>query len=609
MISIPASTNNLQDISPASLTSADELHVADPRQDDQEQPPATLFNKYVYDEFMGYPGKRLLDRILQEILTHANWRTWHFADEFVPPGSDCYVGPYRLAQQIRPGVRKVEMDFKSLRTLGLMDIYPDYRLVKQSATGKFEKQAVMVKDFSKLYALAHEYYIWENSPDEYIPPERQYRKLILSDEALTEKLRRFDNYRRILECHTPGRKPGQAEPPMSHAAIVAIAAEDAQGSIESTETKEFSNTFDKTLSPNRVIRTAQGELNQDGSSRSGFADRLGGKGVAAATIRNEYTTNTTGTNGDDQRTVVSNTNTPSPLEETRAAPPVEEVEKPKSKRKKHEKGERPPQPLPQYLLDVILKPLSVYFCDQARASSETSLAWLFVEFSQRGMDERNEYFLDLINEARDLTNEAMRQNRIYGRNKDGSVAQMPYFFSILETNVMAWCQRYDEMMQELGVSQDEATQESQHEQTPPLDEASRDHVQEDEQQLVAPASTLEEESPLSPASSDEYYYYYKEEGQPLMFSLTSSGALLPDREIGGTIDTNNPDHGWRHARANHYANRLLDYLGRDCYQSAVLPTCSPSRYGIVIVHRETDEKWVYVTVSELETCMQQHLRE
>src|SRR5436190_20415457 len=124
----------------------------------KEGAAATLFNKYRYDEFIGYNGKRLLDRILQQVLTHANWRTWHFADEFVAPGSDCYVGPYRLASEIRPGVRKVEMDFKSLRTLELMDIYPDYRLVKRSATGKFEKQAVMVKDFSKLYAFAHEYY-------------------------------------------------------------------------------------------------------------------------------------------------------------------------------------------------------------------------------------------------------------------------------------------------------------------------------------------------------------------------------------------------------------------------------------------------------------------
>src|SRR5215475_13281027 len=70
----------------------------------EEDKTGDIFNKYGYDEFGGPGGKRLLDRILQQVLTYANWRTWHFADSFVAPGSDCYVGPYRLAQEIRPGI-------------------------------------------------------------------------------------------------------------------------------------------------------------------------------------------------------------------------------------------------------------------------------------------------------------------------------------------------------------------------------------------------------------------------------------------------------------------------------------------------------------------------
>lgn len=597
MISIPAPTNNLQDIIPASLPSADELHAADPRQDDQ---PATLFNKYGYDEFLGFEGYDRLDRIMQLILTYANCRTWRYADKFVKPGNDCYVGPYRLADRIRPGIRKVEMDFKSLRELGLLEVYPDYRMVKQSTTGKVEMQAVIVKDFGKLYALAHEYYLWESSPEEYIPPDRQYLPLILADEALTQKLLRFDNYRRIIACHKPGRKPGQAEPPMSHAAIVAITADDVQADISGTETKEFSNTSDKTLSPNRTTSIPQRELNQDGSSRS-FAAGLGGK-VAVTTIRNEYTTNTRSRNADNQQSVsTSNTNTPSPLEETRAAPTVEDVETPKSKRKKHEKDEKPPRPLPGYLLEVILKPISIYFCDQAPASSETSLAWLFAEFSLRGFDEFGEPFLGLINEARDITNLMMQRGQIRGRNKDGSVAQMPYFFSILETNVSVWCEAYDALMQELGVSRDGSAQESQHEEVAPLDDASEVHVQEQ----LAPTSTfLEEESTLPPASADEQQDEQdKEEGHPLAFPPTSLTEQAPDRDIGGVIDA---DDGWRHARADNYADRLHTYLGQDQYQCAVLPTCRHGRYGIVIMHRETGEKWVYVRTSEVETCMQQH---
>ena len=604
-VSIAVTTNNLQDISPASLPPADN-HVADPRQDDQ---PATLFNKYGYDEFIGYAGKRLLDRILQEILTHANWRTWHFADEFVAPGSDCYVGPYRLAQQIRPGVRKVEMDFKSLRELGLMEVYPDYRMVKQAATGKVVMQAVIIKDFAKLYALAHEYHVWEGSP-EYIPPERQYLSLILTDEALTQKLLRFDNYRRVIACHKPGRKPGQAEPPMSHAAIVALAAGDVQGEISGTETKEFSNTLAKTLSPNREIRISQGELNQSGSSRSGLAAELGEKSVAVATIRNEYTASTIGTNGDNQRNFsISNTNIPSPLEETRAAPLAEDAEQPKSKRKKHTEGEKPSQPLPGYLLEVILKPLSVYFCDQSPASSETSLAWLFAEFSQRGMDEYNEYFLELINDARDITNLKMRQGQIRGRNGDGSVAQMPYFFSVLETNVYAWCKRYDEVMQDLNA------QEPQHEEEAPRGDTGEEYYdqwlteQYDESfqggdQQQASTSMPSEESTLPPVSSDEH----KEEDQPLALPVVSTSESAPDRKIVGFIDTDSPNDGWRHARTADYADRLQIYLGRDRFQCAILPTCCHGHYGIVLVERQTGSEEVFVRDWEVENRIQQHMR-
>ncbi len=237
------------------------------QEEPKEETTGTLFNKYGYDEFMGPGGKRLLDRILQQVLTYANWRTWHFADEFVAPGNDCYVGPYRLAAEIRPGIRKVEMDFKALRELGLMTVYPDYRLVKQADTGKTTMQAVIIKDFTALYALAHEYYLWEKSPH-YIPPERQYAPLILKDEELTQKLLRFDNYRRVLACHKPGRKPQGTEPLPSHATLSAIAAQDAQNTTARTDPKQFSNTGEKTLSLNRISRNPQMNLLQDSTSNA-----------------------------------------------------------------------------------------------------------------------------------------------------------------------------------------------------------------------------------------------------------------------------------------------------------------------------------------------------
>jgi hypothetical protein len=611
-----------------------------PAQEQQNGTPSTLFNKYGYDEFIGFDGYNRLDRITQLVLTAANARTWRSADKFVAPGNDCYVGIYRLSDNIRPGVRKVEMDFKSLRDLDLVDIYPDYRLVKRADTGQVEMTACIVKDFRKLYTLAHEYYLWEISP-EYIPPEWKYKELILANEALTAKLRRFDNYRRILECHKPGRKPVLAEPPMSHADLLAIAAEDAQETISGTDPKEFSNTPNKTLSPNRNTRILQRELNQDGSSRSGSAAELGGKGVAVAAIGNEYTASTTGTNGGNQRTVQTSNTKPPTVLETRATPEhVKDAETPKYRRKKHEAGERPPQPLPQYLRDTILKPISVFFCDQSPASSETSMAWLYAEFYARGFDEYGQPFLDLINGSRDITNTRMERGLIDGRNPDGSVAQMKYFFGILEPAVYRWCKRYDEVLEDLrsesaqaqevvaqgkGSEERDENSESAEVQEPTLPPANAEELEASpSQEDQPPASTLlEQETELSSNGTETTL-----NSPPLTNSLDEQqpapqgndeewwpvsvpdGASVqyPNREIVGFIDTDNPDEGWRHGAAALRAGQLHFYLGREHYQYAILPTHCHGHYGIVIVERQTGREKVYVRDWEIEQSMQQHLR-
>src|SRR6266700_346001 len=137
MNSIAGSTNSVQvpldgssHIDMVVPIAGNDMSTGSQQEDLAQQPQASsasmgesgFFNKYGYDEFAGFSGKRYLDKILQQILTYAIWRTWHFSDEFVAPGNDCYVGPYRLAAEIRPGIRKVEMDFKALRELGLMTV-------------------------------------------------------------------------------------------------------------------------------------------------------------------------------------------------------------------------------------------------------------------------------------------------------------------------------------------------------------------------------------------------------------------------------------------------------------------------------------------------------
>jgi len=170
-----------------------------------QEPP----NKYLYPEFAGYGGERYLDSIVQQILPYALWRTWHYAVDYQAPGSACYVGTTRLASRVKPGIRKIELDFQELQARGLMRKYAARLPVKQE-DGSCKNEAVTVKDFAVLYALAHEYHLWTHS-DEYIPASRDQIDLILHDARLLAKLLRFDNYRRLIECRKPGRK-AQTQP-------------------------------------------------------------------------------------------------------------------------------------------------------------------------------------------------------------------------------------------------------------------------------------------------------------------------------------------------------------------------------------------------------------
>lgn len=167
---------------------------------DSKEPP----NKYYYPEFAGYDGERYLDSIVQQILPYALWRTWHYAVDYQAPDSQCYVGTTRLASRVKPGVRKIELDFQELLARGLMRKYADRLPVKQK-DGTSRPEAVTVKDFRTLYDLAHEYHVWTHS-DAYVPAARDQLDLILGDEHLLAKLLRFDSYRRLIECRKPGRK-------------------------------------------------------------------------------------------------------------------------------------------------------------------------------------------------------------------------------------------------------------------------------------------------------------------------------------------------------------------------------------------------------------------
>src|SRR2546429_3804554 len=177
-------------------------------------------NKYIYPLFDGFSGERYLDSILMQILPSALWRTGKYAVDFQAPGKPCYVGAARISQRVKPGVRKIEMDLHELEARGLMRRYAARQPILRE-DGTVRNEAVVVKDFSALYALAYEYHLWTQSP-EYIPPQRDYVDLIWADQELYHKLIRFDNYRRLLVCAKPGRKPQTTETQLCYQCLLPL---------------------------------------------------------------------------------------------------------------------------------------------------------------------------------------------------------------------------------------------------------------------------------------------------------------------------------------------------------------------------------------------------
>src|SRR5205807_7550058 len=187
---------------------AAELRIAMETTTNEQTQTGQRPNKYLYPIFDGFSGERYLDTIIQQILPNALSRTWRYAVDFQAPGNSCYVGAARISQRVKPGTRKIEMDLHELEMRGLMRKYAARQPLLQE-DGTFVQRAVVVKDFTSLYDLAYEYHLWTLSP-EYMPPERDYIDLIVADPQLYQKLIRFDNYRRMLCCEKPGRKPQPA---------------------------------------------------------------------------------------------------------------------------------------------------------------------------------------------------------------------------------------------------------------------------------------------------------------------------------------------------------------------------------------------------------------
>jgi hypothetical protein len=307
MDSIADSTKKVQDpfgtYSPIDTVVPIARNVTDPgNQEDQAQQASSggagdndggQINKYLFAEFAGFDGERYLDSICQMILPYAMWRTWHYSVDFQAPGNLCYVGPTKLATRVKPQERKIMLDFQCLELHGLMHRYPA-RLPVRQEDGSIRYHAVTVKDFRPLYELAHEYHCWLRSST-YIPPERQYIDLMMENPELAAWLCRFDNYRRLLLCRKPGRKPThQTGQPLTAAQVLELHQLTKQEQTQPTSTSadvlnmnQYFNPTDKTDSANRISSTDQLLQNREDSNLSTSKEEK--EGVTPLTIRRSET--------------------------------------------------------------------------------------------------------------------------------------------------------------------------------------------------------------------------------------------------------------------------------------------------------------------------------
>ena len=160
-------------------------------------------NKYRYPEFAGWSGERYLKKLLRQILPMALYRTWEIFADHQAQGNDCYLGVTRLAEIAGRTTRTMEKNVASLCAKLLLVERAERKVFRNPDNGTVYSRVVVVKDFRGLYTLAHEYHEWTQA-SAYIAPDRETIALVEREPHLVAKVRRFENYRRVLYTRHPG---------------------------------------------------------------------------------------------------------------------------------------------------------------------------------------------------------------------------------------------------------------------------------------------------------------------------------------------------------------------------------------------------------------------
>src|SRR5260370_36114767 len=135
----------------------------------------------------------------------ALYRNWEIFVDHQAIGNECYLGIAHLAAIAGRAMRTMEKNLAALSVKQLL-VERAERKVLCGSDGSLKSKVVVIKDFSGLYALAHEYHEWL-SDDNYIDSDREVVELVALPPDLVAKLSRFDNYRRVLYNRLPGPQP------------------------------------------------------------------------------------------------------------------------------------------------------------------------------------------------------------------------------------------------------------------------------------------------------------------------------------------------------------------------------------------------------------------
>lgn len=157
-----------------------------------------------YPEFEGEEGYLLLHKIMNAILPLALARTWHAFMSVMKYDKMPYASVADISEFTGLSERKIQKDLEAFRSLDLLVLIPDLRIIDG------EVRRVDYKNFRGLYDLAHEYHLWTLTDDyQLYQPTYDDAPRIRENRVLYKKLIRFENYRRRLMTKRPGRQGEQ----------------------------------------------------------------------------------------------------------------------------------------------------------------------------------------------------------------------------------------------------------------------------------------------------------------------------------------------------------------------------------------------------------------